>query len=90
MVTAYLLVCSYKRGGVGDPIQEIVHGSDGPNSVIATALHELLPDDRSKVLAFADSRQEVAFFAWHAEDSYVKIRDRNLMLKAMMSGACRR
>ena len=79
-------VCGYKRGGVGDPVQEIVHGSDGPNSVIATALHELLPDDRRKVLAFADSRQEAAFFAWYAEDSYVKIRDRNLMLKAMMSG----
>ncbi|MYB33995.1 MAG: DEAD/DEAH box helicase [Gammaproteobacteria bacterium] len=78
-------VCGYRRGGVGDPVQEIVYGSDGPNSVIATALHELLPDDRRKVLAFADSRQEAAFFAWYAENSYVKIRDRNLMLKAMMS-----
>ena len=78
-------VCSYRRGGVGDPVQEIVHGSDGPNSVIATALHELLPEDRRKVLAFADSRQEAAFFAWYAEDSYEKLRDRNLILKAIMS-----
>ena len=78
-------VCGYRRGGVGDPVQEIVHGSDGPNSVIATALHELLPENRRKVLAFADSRQEAAFFAWYAEDSYEKLRDRNLILRAIMS-----
>ena len=78
-------VCGYRRGGVGDPVQEIVHGSDGPNSVIATALHELLPEDRRKVLAFADSRQEAAFFAWYAEDSYEKLRDRNLILRAILS-----
>ncbi len=75
--------CGYQRGGVGDPVQEIVHGSDGPNAVIATALHELLPDDRRKVLAFADSRQEAAFFAWYAEDSYQKLRDRNFILRAI-------
>ena len=78
--------CGYQRGGIGDPVQEIVHGSDGPNAVIATALHELLPQDRRKVLAFADSRQEAAFFAWYAEDSYEKLRDRNLMLRAIKSG----
>ena len=63
-----------------------MHGSDGPNAVIATALHELLPEDRRKVLAFADSRQEAAFFAWYAEDSYKKLRDRNLMLRAIKAG----
>ena len=78
-------VCGYRRGGVGDPVQEIVHGSDGPNTVVATALHELLPADRRKVLAFADSRQEAAFFAWYAEDSYEKLRDRNLILRAILS-----
>ena len=75
--------CGYQRGGVGDPVQEIVHGSDGPNAVIATALHEMLPKDRRKVLAFADSRQEAAFFAWYAEDSYEKLRDRNFILRAI-------
>ena len=75
--------CDYQRGGIGDPVQEIVHGSDGPNAVIATALHELLPKDRRKVLAFADSRQEAAFFAWYAEDTYNKLRDRNLILRAL-------
>ncbi len=78
--------CGYRRGGIGDPVQEIVHGSDGPNTVIATALHELLPVDRRRVLAFADSRQEAAFFAWYAENSYSKLRDRNLMLKAVREG----
>ena len=78
--------CGYQRGGIGDPVQEIVHGSDGPNAVIATVLHELLPENGRKVLAFADSRQEAAFFAWYVEDSYNKLRDRNLMLRAMKAG----
>ncbi len=34
-------ICGYRRGGIGDPVQEIVHGSDGPNAVIATAIHEV-------------------------------------------------
>ena len=78
-------VCGYQRGGIGDPVQEIVHGSDGPNSVIATALHGLLPEGRRKILSFADSRQEAAFFAWYAEDSYTKVRDRNFILRALKS-----
>ena len=78
--------CGYQRGGIGDPVQEIVHGSDGPNAVIATALHELLPVDKRKILTFADSRQEAAFFAWYVEDSYRKLRDRNLIVRAMNEG----
>ena len=31
-------------------------------------------------------RQEAAFFAWYAEDSYEKLRDRNLILKAIKAG----
>lgn len=79
-------VCDYSRGSVGDPVQEIVHGSEGPNVVIATTLHELLPQEKRKVLAFADSRQDAAFFAWYAEDSYKKFRDRNFILRAIRSG----
>ena len=75
--------CGYQRGSMGDPVQEIVHGADGPSSVIATALHELLPTEKRKVLAFTDSRQEAAFFAWYAQDSYEKLRDRNLILRAI-------
>ena len=77
--------CGYRRDGIGDPVQEIVHGSDGPNTVIATALHELLDEDRRRILAFSDSRQEAAFFAWYAEDSYEKVRNRNLILRAIKS-----
>ena len=78
-------ICGYRPGGISDPVQEIVHGSDGPNVVIATTLHELLweRDSKSKVLAFADNRQGAAYFAWYIEDSYEDIRDRNLILSAM-------
>ncbi|MDA8040823.1 MAG: DEAD/DEAH box helicase [Pirellulales bacterium] len=79
-------VCNYGRGGIGDPVQEIVHGSDGPNAVIATTLHGLFPTkERRRVLAFTDSRQGAAAFAWYAEDSYMQIRDRNLIMRALRS-----
>ena len=76
-------ICGYRRGGLGDPVQEVVHGSDGPNAVIATTLHESLPKPERKVLAFADDRQGAAYFAWYIEDSYKSIRDRNLILQAL-------
>ena len=75
--------CGYRRGGYKDPVQEIVHGADGPNAVIATALHQLQPEGRRKILTFADSRQEAAFFAWYIGDTYKTISDRNATLKAM-------
>ena len=77
-------VCGYR--GV-DPVQEIVHGSNATNSVIVAALHELLPEDKRKVLAFVDSRQEAAYFAWYAEDSYDKLRDRNFLFRVIDSGS---
>ncbi len=74
--------CNYNGGG--DPVQEIVHGTNGPNSVIATALHGLLPKgERRKILAFTDSRQDAAFFAWYVEHSYQKVLDRNFILRAL-------
>lgn len=78
--------CGYSRGSFGDPVQEIVHGTDGPNVVIATALHGLLSEKNRKILAFADNRQEAAFFAWYAQDSYEKFRDRNLIWRALTHG----
>jgi len=71
-------VCDYQAP---DPVREVVHGTDGPHAVIATTLYQNLPEDRKKVLAFADGRQEAAFFAWYLEDSYKGILDRNLLLK---------
>lgn len=73
--------CGYNAAG-RDPVREVVHGTDGPHAVIATALYKELPKDRNKVLAFADSRQEAAFFAWYLDDSYRYLLNRNLIYKA--------
>lgn len=72
--------CGYNAAG-RDPVREVVHGTDGPHAVIATTLYQTL--ERKKVLAFADSRQEAAFFAWYLEDSYKDILSRNLILKVV-------
>lgn len=73
-------VCGYQAR---DPVREVVHGTDGPHAVIATTLYQSLPAGRKKVLAFADGRQEAAFFAWYLEDSYKDILSRNLLLKVV-------
>lgn len=72
--------CGYSAAG-RDPVREVVHGTDGPHAVIATTLYHNLPEKRKKVLAFADGRQEAAFFAWYLEDSYKDVLSRNLVLK---------
>jgi len=64
-----------------DPVKEVVHGADGPNAVIATTLYQSLPDDRKKVLAFVDGRQDAAFFAWYLQRTYEDILFRNLILR---------
>ncbi|MGB9618853.1 MAG: helicase-related protein [Armatimonadota bacterium] len=74
--------CGYTAAG-RDPVREVVHGTDGPHAVIATTLYEALPEKRKKVLAFADGRQEAAFFAWYLEDSYRDILSRNSLLKVV-------
>lgn len=74
--------CGYDAAG-RDPVREVVHGTDGPHAVIATTLYQTLPEERKKVLAFADGRQEAAFFAWYLEDSYKDILSRNLLLKVV-------
>lgn len=66
-----------------DPVREVVLGGDGPHSVIATTLHQKLPEGRKKVLAFADSRMEAAYFAWYLEQSYQDILHRNIILEAV-------
>jgi len=74
--------CGYHASG-HDPVREVVHGTDGPHAVIATTLYQHLPLDRKKILAFADSRQQAAFFAWYLEDSYKNILNRNLLLNVI-------
>jgi len=63
-----------------DPVREVVHGTDGPNAVVATTLHRNLPAGRRKILAFADGRQEAAFFAWYVQNSYDALLERNVVL----------
>ena len=78
--------CGYHGAG-RDPVREIIYGADGPHAVIATTLTQMLPTERRKVLAFADGRQEAAYFAWYLEDSYADVLRRNLLLKAIRRGA---
>ncbi|MEO0248834.1 MAG: DEAD/DEAH box helicase, partial [candidate division WOR-3 bacterium] len=70
--------CGFGASG-RDPVREVVHGADGPNAVIATTLYLNSDEKRRKILAFADGRQEAAFFAWYLEDSYKDIFYRNLL-----------
>jgi superfamily II DNA or RNA helicase len=70
--------CGYSAAG-RDPVRELIHGADGPNAVVATTLCQSLPASRRKVLAFADGRQEAAFFAWYLEESYGEILARHLL-----------
>ena len=78
------IVCEYSGG---DPVREVVHGADGPNTVIATAMHRNLPDNKRKILAFADGRQEAAFFACYLEDTHREIRDRCMIFRALKKGS---
>lgn len=72
--------CGYQAP---DPVREVVHGADGPHAVIATTLYQHLPEQRKKVLAFADSRQEAAFFAWYLDTTYRDVLSRNLIYRAL-------
>lgn len=74
--------CGYSAAG-RDPVREVFHGTDGPHAVIATTLHEVLAEGRKKILAFADGRQDAAYFAWYLETSYKEILGRNLILRAL-------
>ncbi len=73
--------CGYTASG-RDPVSEVVYGGEGPHAVIATTLHRQLPPKRRRVLAFADGRQDAAFFAWYLEGSYKDILARSLLLEA--------
>jgi hypothetical protein len=72
-------VCGY-RGQ--DPIGEVVHGTDGPHAVVATTLFQELEPERKKVLAFADGRQQAAFFAWYLDSSYRELLARQLIYQS--------
>jgi hypothetical protein len=65
-----------------DPVRAIRPGKDGPHVVIASSLHEELPPEKRRILAFADSRRDAARFAWYLDDSYSKVVGRSDILRA--------
>jgi len=69
-------------------------GQDAPVSVLSTTFYQLLPPDRDdrvallpgqgrKLLIFADSRQDAAFFAPYLERTYQQVLRRRLIIKAL-------
>ncbi len=71
-------------------------GQDAPVSVLATALYqalppakdedmEMLPGHGRKLLSFADSRQDAAFFAPYLQRTYQQLLRRRLILKALVT-----
>lgn len=75
-------------------IYRFLTGQDAPASVLATALYQNLPplDDPNmaslpgagrKLLSFADSRQDAAFFAPYLERTYGQLLRRRLILKTI-------
>lgn len=72
--------CGYRAA---DPVREVVHGADGPHAVIATTLFKRLPVSRRKILAFADSRQEAAFFAWYLDATHHDVLSRHLIYETL-------
>lgn len=71
-------------------------GQDAPVSVLATALYQQLPPSQDqevidlpgqgrKLLIFADSRQDAAFFAPYLEQTYNKVLHRRLIFNTLLS-----
>lgn len=74
-------------------VTRFLTGQDAPVSVLATSLYQMLPPDGGKaarlpgegrkLLTFADSRQDAAFFAPYLERTYQDILRRRLILDAL-------
>ena len=69
-------------------------GQDAPVAVIATSLYQQIPESSDmdhrqrlgqgrKLLSFADSRQDAAFFAPYLERTYLRAVQRSLLLRAV-------
>lgn len=76
-------------------VYRFLTGQDAPVSVLATSLYQTLPASPDfemeglpgqgrKLLAFADSRQDAAFFAPYLERTYRQVLRRRLILKALL------
>ncbi|MGE3327157.1 MAG: DEAD/DEAH box helicase [Acidimicrobiia bacterium] len=72
----------------GEVISRFLPGSDGPVAVLASSLYQALPPvteseklsaDGRKLLMFADSRQDAAFFAPYLRRTYNRLAERRLL-----------
>lgn len=85
--------CVHCGIGGGRGPRRFLTGQDAPVAVIATGLYSALqhqaagepvtPENVGKLLMFADSRQDAAFFAPYLETSYARIVWRRLILRAV-------
>ena len=82
---------THARGG---GVYRFLTGQDAPVSVLATALYSEIPEGKDsdaqekpgqgrKLLIFADSRQDAAFFAPYLEHTYTNILHRRLLYLAL-------
>jgi len=86
------LSCSSSSGG--PVVERILAAKDYPTSVIATDLYQQLPRSSDpnltghvgggrKLLCFADSRTDAAWFAPYLENRYSRLLQRNLIVREM-------
>lgn len=79
-----------------DIVYRFVTGSDAPAAVVATSLYQALPPSPAgsqrrsvgegrKLITFADSRQDAAFFAPYLERTYRRAVQRSLIAAAIFS-----
>lgn len=94
----YCPACSTRSRGV---VYRLLTGKDAPVAVLASALYtrlppadeyELneLPGQGRKLLMFADSRQDAAFFAAYLERTFDNILQRRLIFKALLEDSAAR
>lgn len=88
----YCPLCASRSRGGG--VYRFLTGQDAPVSVLSTALYTELPRDTAeemelkpgqgrKLLIFADSRQDAAFFAPYLERTYNNILRRRLIFQSL-------
>ncbi|MCB8953398.1 MAG: DEAD/DEAH box helicase [Ardenticatenales bacterium] len=88
----YCRQCATRARGGG--VYRFLTGQDAPVSVLATALYSEIPEGKDsfahdkpgqgrKLLIFADSRQDAAFFAPYLERTYTNILRRRLLHAAL-------
>ena len=88
------LSCSSSSGG--PVVERILAAKDYPTSVIATDLYQQLPRSGDpnlknlvgggrKLLCFADSRTDAAWFAPYLENRYTRLLQRNLLVRELQT-----